>query len=68
MESEIFGHMKGAFTGAHAERDGAATLADGGTLFLDELCEMDLELQSKLLRFIQSGTFQKVGSFGLMIC
>jgi two-component system repressor protein LuxO len=62
MESEIFGHMKGAFTGAHAERDGAATLADGGTLFLDELCEMDLELQSKLLRFIQSGTFQKVGS------
>lgn len=62
MESEIFGHMKGAFTGAHSERDGAATLADGGTLFLDELCEMDLELQSKLLRFIQSGTFQKVGS------
>ncbi|WP_339906908.1 sigma-54 dependent transcriptional regulator [Pseudomonas guineae] len=62
MESEIFGHMKGAFTGAHTERDGAATLADGGTLFLDELCEMDLELQSKLLRFIQSGTFQKVGS------
>ncbi|UTW08459.1 sigma-54-dependent transcriptional regulator [Pseudomonas benzenivorans] len=62
MESEIFGHMKGAFTGAHAERDGAATLADGGTLFLDELCEMDLDLQSKLLRFIQSGTFQKVGS------
>jgi two-component system, repressor protein LuxO len=62
MESEIFGHVKGAFTGAHGERDGAATLADGGTLFLDELCEMDLDLQSKLLRFIQSGTFQKVGS------
>ncbi|TWC43222.1 two-component system repressor protein LuxO [Pseudomonas sp. SJZ079] len=62
MESEIFGHMKGAFTGAHAERDGAATLANGGTLFLDELCEMDLDLQSKLLRFIQLGTFQKVGS------
>lgn len=62
MESEIFGHVKGAFTGAHTERDGAATLAAGGTLFLDELCEMHLELQSKLLRFIQTGTFQKVGS------
>lgn len=62
MESEIFGHVKGAFTGASAERKGAAALADGGTLFLDELCEMDLDLQSKILRFIQSGTFQKVGS------
>ena len=62
MESEIFGHVKGAFTGAQKDRDGAASLADGGTLFLDELCEMDLELQSKILRFIQSGTFQKVGS------
>ena len=62
MESEIFGHVKGAFTGAHANRDGAATLADGGTLFLDEICEMDLSLQVKLLRFIQTGGFQKVGS------
>ncbi|REL28012.1 sigma-54-dependent Fis family transcriptional regulator [Thalassotalea euphylliae] len=62
MESEIFGHVKGAFTGASAERKGAAAMADGGTLFLDELCEMDLDLQSKILRFIQSGTFQKVGS------
>nr|WP_245961492.1 sigma-54 dependent transcriptional regulator [Thalassotalea euphylliae] len=62
MESEIFGHVKGAFTGASSERKGAAALADGGTLFLDELCEMDLDLQSKILRFIQSGTFQKVGS------
>jgi len=62
MESEIFGHAKGAFTGAVKERDGAASLADGGTLFLDELCEMDLDLQSKILRFIQTGTFQKVGS------
>jgi two-component system repressor protein LuxO len=62
MESEIFGHVKGAFTGASAERKGAATQADGGTLFLDEVCEMDLELQKKLLRFIQSGRFQKVGS------
>jgi two-component system repressor protein LuxO len=62
MESEIFGHVKGAFTGAAAERRGAASLADGGTLFLDEICEMDLDLQSKLLRFIQTGSFQKVGS------
>jgi DNA-binding NtrC family response regulator len=62
MESEIFGHVKGAFTGAVSDRAGAATKADGGTLFLDEICEMDLGLQSKLLRFIQTGTFQKVGS------
>ena len=61
MESEIFGHIKGAFTGAVGRRDGAATRADGGTLFLDEVCEMDLDLQSKLLRFIQTGSFQRVG-------
>jgi two-component system repressor protein LuxO len=62
IESEIFGHIRGAFTGAVADRIGAAQAADGGTLFLDELCEMDLSLQGKLLRFIQSGTFQPVGS------
>lgn len=62
MESEIFGHIKGAFSGAVNNRDGAASLANGGTLFLDELSEMDINLQSKLLRFIQTGTFQKVGS------
>lgn len=62
MESEIFGHVKGAFSGAVNQRDGAASLANGGTLFLDELSEMDIGLQSKLLRFIQTGTFQKVGS------
>jgi len=61
IESEIFGHTKGAFTGAISDREGAAALADGGTLFLDEICEMDLRLQTKLLRFIQSGTIQKVG-------
>ncbi|BAJ01487.1 sigma-54-dependent transcriptional regulator [Shewanella violacea] len=61
IESEIFGHTKGAFTGAIANRDGAATRAHGGTLFLDEVCEMDLELQSKFLRFIQTGIFQRVG-------
>lgn len=62
IESELFGHVKGAYTGAATDRQGAAELADGGTLFLDELCEMDLDLQTKLLRFIQTGTFQKVGS------
>ena len=61
LESELFGHVKGAFTGAYVDRLGVATQADGGTLFLDEICEMDLNIQSKLLRFVQTGTFQKVG-------
>ena len=61
MESEIFGHVKGAFTGAHEDRPGAAELAHGGTLFLDEICEMDLALQAKLLRFAQTGTVRRVG-------
>ncbi|MBO6918693.1 MAG: sigma 54-interacting transcriptional regulator [Rhizobiaceae bacterium] len=54
--------MKGSFTGATSDRVGAAVSANGGTLFLDEICEMDLDLQSKLLRFLQTGTVQKVGS------
>ena len=62
IESEIFGHVKGAFTGASESRDGAAKLADKGTLFLDEIGEMDLTLQGKLLRFLQSGTFNRVGA------
>lgn len=61
FESEIFGHEKGAFSGAVNQRKGAAELADGGTLFLDEICEMDLNLQAKLLRFLQTGTFSRVG-------
>src|SRR5579862_332465 len=61
MESEMFGHVKGAFTGAVTNRDGAISRARGGTLFLDEICEMDLTLQVKLLRVIQSGEYQKVG-------
>ncbi|QFT32114.1 Luminescence regulatory protein LuxO [Labrenzia sp. THAF82] len=65
IESEIFGHVKGAFTGATSDRDGAAARADGGTLFLDEICELELNLQAKLLRFLQSGTVQKVGSDSL---
>ncbi|PJE80447.1 Regulatory protein LuxO [invertebrate metagenome] len=62
MESEIFGHIKGAFTGAMNDRKGAAILADGGTLFLDEIGEMPMALQTKLLRFVQTGRFCKVGS------
>ncbi len=61
MESEIFGHVRGAFTGATEDRVGAAELADGGTLFLDEIAEMDLGLQAKLLRFAQSGIVRRVG-------
>lgn len=61
MESEIFGHVKGAFTGALAEREGAARQAHKGTFFLDEVCEMDLQLQTKLLRFLQTGQITKVG-------
>ncbi len=62
IESELFGHVKGAFTGALNNRDGAATSADGGTLFLDEIGEMDITLQTILLRFIQTSKFRKVGS------
>lgn len=62
LESEVFGHLKGAFTGALSDKPGAAAVADGGTLFLDEVCEMDLSLQTKLLRFLQTSTIQPVGS------
>jgi len=62
MESEIFGHVKGSFTGAVSDREGAAARADGGTLFLDEICELAPDLQTKLLRFIQTGTFMPVGT------
>jgi len=62
LESEVFGHVRGAFTGASADREGAAKLADGGTLFLDEIGEMPLDMQVKLLRFVQTGTYSPVGS------
>lgn len=61
IESEVFGHLRGAFTGATEDRKGAAELADGGTLFLDEIGEMPIDLQTKLLRLIQTGSLRRVG-------
>ncbi len=62
LESEVFGHIKGSFTGAISDKQGAAAAADGGTLFLDEICEMAPALQTKLLRFLQTSTVQPVGA------
>lgn len=62
LESELFGHEKGSFTGALKEKKGRFELADGGTLFLDEVDDIPLDFQVKLLRVIQSGTFERVGS------
>ena len=62
LESELFGHERGAFTGAGAEKPGLVEVADGGTLFLDEIAEMAPEIQSKLLRVLDSGTFYRVGA------
>ncbi len=62
IESELFGHEKGAFTGAHATRKGRFELANRGTLFLDEIGEMPLEIQGKLLRILQEGEFERMGS------
>ena len=62
IESELFGHLKGSFTGAVAHKKGKVEIADGGTLFLDEIAEMPPELQVKLLRLIQEGEIEKIGA------
>ena len=62
VESELFGHVKGAFTGAVNDREGCFEQGNGGTLFLDEITEMPIDLQSKLLRVLESGEFKRVGS------
>ena len=61
FESELFGHEKGAFTGAYSKKAGLAEAANGGTLFLDEIGDISLNLQTKLLRLIETGTFRRVG-------
>ena len=62
IDSELFGHEKGAFTGAHDSRKGYFEVADGGTIFLDEVAELPLSTQVRLLRVLESGEFMKVGS------
>ena len=61
LESELFGHMKGAFTGAAYNKQGLFEIADGGSIFLDEICDMSVNLQAKLLRVLENSTFRRVG-------
>ena len=68
LESELFGHVKGSFTGADCEKTGLFELAGAGTVFLDEISEMAIDLQAKLLRFLQDKTFRKVGGIKNITC
>jgi PAS domain S-box-containing protein len=65
IESELFGHKKGSFTGAYSDKIGKFELADGGTLFLDEIGELPLDMQPKILRFLQEGEIEVVGGTGM---
>ena len=62
LESELFGHVKGSFTGAYRDKPGKLEMADSGTIFLDEIGEMTLRMQGLLLRFLETGELQKVGA------
>ena len=62
LESELFGHTKGSFTGADSDKEGKFQAANSGTIFLDEIGDMDLGLQAKILRVLESGEVEKVGS------
>ena len=68
IESELFGHRKGAFTGAEEHRTGLFQVANGGTLFLDEIGELPKTVQAKLLRFLESGEIRRVGDNESLIC
>src|SRR6266540_6100143 len=65
LESELFGHVKGSFTGAYRDNPGKLELADNGTILLDEIGEMSLRMQGVLLRFLETGELQKVGETGI---